>query len=222
MREATALREASQSRAVRALGVAWRGAVRVGACGGMRDSTKAATLEAVRAPVDAERLQRFMRELGRRVRGPGRVYLTGGATAVLHGWRSSTVDVDIKLEPEPPGAFEAIATLKNELDINVELASPDQFLPAPTDWAGRSSFIASFGQIEFRHFDYRAQALSKIARGHGRDLADAEAMIERGLVSKEELGRALDEIDDWLVRYPALDADAFRRRARAFLGDDDD
>ena len=30
----------------------------------------------------------------------GRVYLTGGATAVLHGWRESTIDIDIKVVPD--------------------------------------------------------------------------------------------------------------------------
>jgi hypothetical protein len=165
---------------------------------------------------------RFLRELGRRARGPGRVYLTGGATAVLVGWRSSTVDVDIKMDPEPPGAFEAIAELKDELDINVELASPDQFVPVPADWAARSEHIERCGQVEFLHFDYRAQALSKIARAHERDLADVRAMIDRGLSSVGEIRSALETIDSQLVRYPALDADAFRRRARAFLGEDDE
>lgn len=162
-----------------------------------------------------------MRELGRRARGPGRVYLTGGATAVLLGWRPSTVDVDIKMDPEPAGAFEAIAKLKDELDINVELASPDHFLPVPSDWAARSVSVGRRGQVEFLHFDYRAQALSKIARGHERDLGDVRAMLERDLVSKDDLRAALAEIDERLVRYPGLDADAFRRRARAFLEGDD-
>ena len=175
----------------------------------------------VRAPVDAERLERFMRELGRRALGPGRVYLTGGATAVLLGWRPTTVDVDIKMDPEPAGAFEAIAKLKNEFDINVELASPDQFLPVPSDWAARSVSIGRRGQVEFLHFDYRAQALSKVARAHERDLADVRAMIARGLVSTDGLLDALDEIDERLVRYPGLDADAFRQRARAFLEAED-
>src|SRR6201999_1643214 len=30
----------------------------------------------------------------------GPVYLTGGATAVLYGWRESTIDVDIKVVPD--------------------------------------------------------------------------------------------------------------------------
>jgi hypothetical protein len=41
-----------------------------------------------------------MRALGRTAASPGRVFLTGGATAVLLGWRESTIDVDIKLVPD--------------------------------------------------------------------------------------------------------------------------
>jgi hypothetical protein len=84
----------------------------------------------MRAETDTAKLMTFMAELGNRVRGPGRIYFAGGATALLHGWRSTTIDVDLKPDPEPPGLFEALAVLKDELDINVELASPDQFIPA--------------------------------------------------------------------------------------------
>jgi hypothetical protein len=28
----------------------------------------------------------------------------------MKGWRDATVDIDLKLDPEPAGAFEAIAT----------------------------------------------------------------------------------------------------------------
>jgi len=62
-----------------------------------------------------------MAALGKRVRGEGRIYLAGGATALLHGWRRMTIDIDLKPAPEPAGLFEAIAQLKEELDINVEL-----------------------------------------------------------------------------------------------------
>jgi len=161
-----------------------------------------------------------MRELGQRATGPGRVYLTGGATAVSFGWRASTVDVDIKLAPEPAGVFEAISKLKNELDINIELASPDLFVPVPADWEVRSEFIARYGQVDFLHFDYRAQALAKIARGYERDLADVTAMIDRDLVSMEAIQRALDEVSPNLVRYPGLDSEVFRARVGAFLGPD--
>ena len=49
--------------------------------------------------------------------------LVGGASAVIIGWRETTLDVDLKLDPEPPGVFEAIALAKDALAINVELAA---------------------------------------------------------------------------------------------------
>ncbi len=175
----------------------------------------------MRSPADPEKIRQLIRELGRRARGPGRIYLTGGASALLEGWRDATVDVDLKLDPEPRGIFEAIARLKTELDLNIELASPDQFLPSPPDWRERSTFIARHGEVEFFHYDFRAQALSKLARGFERDLADVRAMLERGLVSKPELADALEQIRPGLVRYPALNAEAFVRRVRRALERDD-
>ena len=171
----------------------------------------------MRPPADAARLRRLLEELGRRARGPGRIYLVGGATALLEGWRASTVDVDLKLDPEPPGIFEAIAALKDELGINVELASPDQFLPPVPGWRERSPFVARHGEVEFFHFDLLSQALAKLARAHDRDLADVRAMAERKLISSHEIADALERIRPDLIRYPALDAKAFERRVRRFL-----
>lgn len=69
----------------------------------------------MRAETDKEKLEAFFEALGNRVTGEGRIYPTGGATAVLLGWRSMTIDVDIKGDPKPPGFFEAIAALLREL-----------------------------------------------------------------------------------------------------------
>jgi hypothetical protein len=54
----------------------------------------------MRELVDAERLRQFMRAIGREARQNARAYLTGGSSAVLLGWRNSTVDVDLTFEPE--------------------------------------------------------------------------------------------------------------------------
>jgi len=175
----------------------------------------------MRARADVEKVRQLLRELGRQARGPGRIYLTGGASALLEGWRDATVDVDIKLDPEPSGIFEAIARLKIDLDVNIELAAPDQFLPPLPDWRERSRFVGRHGSVEFFHYDFRAQALSKIARGLERDLGDVRAMLERQLVTRGELLEALEKIRPELVRYPALDAEAFERRARALLTEED-
>jgi hypothetical protein len=65
----------------------------------------------MRSNVDPQKIEQLMKALGREARGSGCIYFTGGASALLIGWRSSTVDIDIRLDPEPPGIFQAIAKL---------------------------------------------------------------------------------------------------------------
>lgn len=47
----------------------------------------------------------FMRLFGRAAHSPVRVYLTGGSTAVLQGWRETTVDIDLRFTPESDELF---------------------------------------------------------------------------------------------------------------------
>ena len=170
----------------------------------------------MRSQTDKAKLEKFMAALGSRVRGGGRIYLTGGATALLHGWRQMTIDVDLKPDPEPSGLFEALAVLKDELDINIELASPDQFIPALPGWRERSLFIARHGQVEFFHYDPYGQALSKLQRGHERDLTDVRAMRRDGLVQTARLRELFGLIEPELIRYPAIDPRTFRSAVENF------
>jgi|ERR1041385_2537336 hypothetical protein len=173
----------------------------------------------MRALADETRIRRFIEALGRRSAGPGSVYLVGGVTAVLYGWRSTTVDIDIKMDPEPAGAFAAIAALKDEFDVNVELASPDQFVPELTGWRDRSVFVSTSGPVSFFHYDPYGQALAKIERGHTRDLDDVRAMTARGLVDPALLVSYFEKMAADLDRYPAIDRGAFERKVRAFVGE---
>ena len=160
-----------------------------------------------------------MAALGGRVCGEGEIYLVGGATAVLHGWRPMTIDIDIKPDPEPPGLFEALAMLKNELDVNVELASPDLFIPAIPGWRERSLFIARHGQVRFFHYDPWGQALAKLQRRHERDLRDVASMLGTGLIQKQRLWEMFRQIEPQLIRYPAIDPASFRAAVREFCGE---
>ena len=158
----------------------------------------------------------FLRFMGANTRG-GRVFLTGGASAVIIGWRDLTVDVDLKLDPEPAGAFESIARAKETLDMNVELAAPDDFIPALPEWRTRSPFIARYGTTDFFHYDFYAQALSKIARGYGTDRLDVEAMHRLELIGLDRLMRLFEAIEPDLKRYPAIDPQRFRRKVETAL-----
>lgn len=166
--------------------------------------------------VDSERVQQFLRELGKRLTVPTTVYLTGGASAVLEGWRASTMDLDLKVVPDHE-VFALLPGLKERLRLNVELASPDHFLPPLPDWENRSPLITRIGSAEFRHFDFYSQALSKIERGFGRDLDDVTEMVRRDLVEPERLTRLAREVVPDLVRYPAIDPPSFLAAVDEFV-----
>jgi hypothetical protein len=91
----------------------------------------------MRALADAAAIGRFMQALGHEADAAASVYLTGGATAVLHGWRASTIDVDIKLVPDRDEVYRAIPRLKDQLHLNVKRASPDDFIPVKDGWPDR-------------------------------------------------------------------------------------
>ena len=173
----------------------------------------------MRPPVDIQRLEAFMAAMGRKTKGPGKIYLTGGATALLHGWRPMTVDVDLKADPEPSGYFESIASIKNELELNVELASPSDFIPELPGWQERSLFIGRYGQIDFYHYDPYSQALAKLERGHSRDLIDVNAMLREKMISKKKLLSLFNEIEVKLIRYPSLDPASFQKTVENFCSE---
>jgi hypothetical protein len=169
----------------------------------------------MRRPVDAARILGFLRALGAEAREETKVYLTGGTTAVLFGWREATVDLDIKMVPESDALFRAIARLKDELEVNVELASPSDFIPEVPGWQERSRFIVREGKIDFYHYDPCAQALSKLQRGHAKDLDDVREMIARGLVEPGQAMELFEAIEGQLYRFPSIAPPSFRRRVEA-------
>jgi hypothetical protein len=172
----------------------------------------------MRALTDRARLREFMRRLGEEADVETRVYLTGGASAVLEGWRESTIDVDLKIVPDRDRLLRAIPPLKEALQINVELASPDDFIPVRDGWPDRSPFVAREGRVSFHHFEFAAQALAKIERGHAQDLADVDVMLRRSLVNAAGLREYFDAIEPMLYRFPAIDAASFRQAVLEVVG----
>ena len=96
------------------------------------------------------------------------------------------------------------------LHINVELASPADFVPPLRGWEERSPFIAREGPLAFHHFDFYTQALAKLERGHRKDLDDVEAMVQDGLVDPKRLAELFADAEASLYRYPAIDPPTLR------------
>ncbi|MGQ0712163.1 MAG: DUF6036 family nucleotidyltransferase [Gemmatimonadaceae bacterium] len=164
---------------------------------------------------DRQSIERLMEAFGRAARRDVRVYLVGGATAVLKGWRATTIDVDVVMRPEDDAILRAIPGLKERLRVNVELASPLDFIPVPEGWEDRSPFIAARSRVSFHHFDLYAQALAKVERGHDRDLGDVHEMLARGLIERPRALEYFARVEPELHRFPAIHGPTFRRAVEA-------
>jgi hypothetical protein len=130
----------------------------------------------VREVADKARIEAFLEALAREATAETDVYLVGGTSAVLVGWRPTTIDLDLVMRPESDAMLRAIPALKERL----------------------------------RLYDFTAQALAKIERGHTRDLADVEAMRARGLITGAEVRRQFALVEPQLYRFPAIDPPSFR------------
>ena len=145
------------------------------------------------------------------------MYLVGGATAVLEGWRASTVDVDLRIEPDSDDVMRRIPELKERLETNIKFATPADFLPELPMWRERSRFRFRTGAVEVFDYDLYSQALAKIERGFDTDISDVAVMLGTGLVEPEKLRELFAAIEPDLFRFPGVDARALRGKLDAAL-----
>lgn len=169
----------------------------------------------MRELADRARIEAFLSALAREASRDTDIFVVGGTSAVIVGWRDSTIDIDLAMSPESDELLRAIPALKEQLHLNVELASPDHFIPVPPGWEQRSPIITRIGRLTVRHFDFSAQALAKIERGHARDLADVAEMTRRGLIQARDVRAQFAASEPQLYRYPAIDPATFRRAVDA-------
>lgn len=167
----------------------------------------------MRPPIDRLRVHYFLVKLGIAFKHAARLYLVGGTTLVYEGLREQSLDIDIAYEVE--NKFEAefantIRLLKDELQINVEQASPGDFIPLPAGWKERAKFVGRFGQVDVFHFDLYSTALSKIERGREGDYQDVIALLDAGQIEMAELREALANI------MPRVEQESLKRNPERF------
>lgn len=159
-----------------------------------------------------------MRELAHSARPKQsyRVYLVGGGTAVLEGWRESSIDADLYAAQDD--IFRDVQAIKERLQLNIELARPEDFVPPLEGTDARHVFIETVGAVSFYHYDPYAQLLSKIVRGFARDLTDARALITSGMVDPKRFEQLVAAIPEAVyAKYPRLSAQAVREAVGDFL-----
>ncbi len=174
----------------------------------------------MRAPLTREHLVRLMKELAQSAprRGAFRVYLVGGGTAIYLGWRRSSIDVDLFSEEE--AVFRDIQEIKERLNINIEFARPEDFVPPLEGSADRHLFIEKLGAISFYHYDPYAQLFSKVVRGFTRDLEDARKFVESATVEPGQFRALVMGIPDTAyARYPSLSRKGVEAAVDRFLSE---
>lgn len=148
--------------------------------------------ETTRAGIDA-----FPRELGRRFAGRAVLYLAGGSMLEYEGFRSRTLDIDYRVEitAGDDGQFiQALRAAQRAVNLDVEPASPADFIPLPAGWRERSRFLVQEGGLTVYAFDTLSMALAKIERGQERDIVDVLALCQAGLLTVEAIERGFEEI----------------------------
>ena len=95
--------------------------------------------------------------------------------------------------------------------MNVELASPLDFLPELPGWRDRSRFRFREGNLEVFDFDLYSQALSKLERGLELDRQDVRGMVASGELAPKKLLELFEGIEADLYRFPAVDPQTLRR-----------
>ena len=143
-----------------------------------------------------ESLHTLMRELARSAKPKRsyRIYLVGGGTAVLEGWRESSIDADLYAKQDD--IFRDVQDIKERLNLNIEFARPEDFVPPLEGSESRHVLIETVDRVSFYHYDPYAQLLSKVVRGF------APTFRCQGVRQERNGGSA--PIQDSRARHPGL------------------
>ncbi len=115
---------------------------------------------------------------------------------VFEGFRNQTLDIDISFEVDDDYHSDFIAVvrdLKEQLSLNIEEASPSDFIPVPAGHRERSPYIGRYGQLEVFHYDLYSMALSKIERGTESDFEDVLILLQSGRIDMHVLSQYFEE-----------------------------
>jgi hypothetical protein len=174
----------------------------------------------MRPNVDKADIERFLRTLGQLYRKPGRLYIAGGA-ALVHAGISARRTLDIDVDVSDGDMLLVIDQLKQRLHLNIEIASPKDFMPVSSQWEALSQYVSRYGSVDVFYFDFYSIALSKIDRATTRDLQDVQLLVQHHIIDLATFDDAFHDVMQQVqtaqgrMRYPRFDPVAFAARYSA-------
>jgi hypothetical protein len=136
----------------------------------------------MRGRLTRDGLRAFMKELARTApaRKSYRVYFVGGVTAVDSGWRQSTIDVDLTSNDD--AVFRDVQNIKERLQMNIEFARPEDFVPPLDASDDRHLFIETRNFVRSGMVD-PARFQSLVRRIPERSFAKYPALSRQAVLS---------------------------------------
>lgn len=133
-------------------------------------------------------IQAFLKTLGTRYSEPATLFLLGGSALSLLGSPRPTLDIDYVGDDLIQTPLQKIiAQIAHEMQIEVEPVPIDQFVPLPKGAEERKRFVGQYGTIMVYIFDPYTIALTKIDRGFDTDIEDVLFLIQRNIITYEQL-----------------------------------
>lgn len=140
--------------------------------------------------MDTKEIQSILQTLGERVPHSSHLVLVGGSAMALLGSPRLTIDIDFVGDDLHPNALHrSIMQIAKDLKVHVEPVPIERFIPLPKGSEKRNIHIGQFGNLEVYVADPYSIALSKLDRGFDTDFDDLVFLVQRNLVSLEELER---------------------------------
>jgi hypothetical protein len=134
-------------------------------------------------------IRQFLEQLSRHYSQPITLYLLGGSALCFLGNPRRTVDIDCAVDNPPEGFEAAIEEVANDLNLEVEILSLDEFIPLPAEAPKRHQLVGKFGSLEVHIFDPYSIAISKIARGFETDIQDTLFLLNNDVISFDKLAQ---------------------------------
>ena len=152
--------------------------------------------------MDNSEIKSILQTLGERLPPGSQLFLIGGGALALLGSPRLTVDIDfVGDDLHPSTLHRSIMEIAKELKIDAEPVPLDRFVPLPPGSTARQIRIGQFGNLEIYVADPYSIALSKLDRGFDTDFDDIIFLIQKNLVSLNELERIMRDALPYARKY---------------------
>ena len=163
------------------------------------------------ATVSKSQIDAFLAAVGERCEPASMLFLLGGGALELLGGARSTLDLDyVGDDLKPNNLQQLMAQIADEMHIELEAVPIAEFVPLPTDAHKRAILVGQFGHLTVYIFDPYTIALSKLDRGFDTDLEDIIFLVQRQLISVDQLASIVEAAASQAYQFD-LDPAAMRR-----------